>query len=249
MPSGLTAYFLWTGRRPYERQALGALLDDQLHAPIPSACAQRPELPPAADEVLGRLCAKAPADRPATMAAAARLLATLRPKDQHLASFTTRAFALFLDLVIVSAVAAALGKAYLVLQGFVSLPDPSDLVVEWISAALALGSQVGMEARYGGSLGKLLFHLRVVRADGGRLSWPALFQRFFLRFPAVAFVVVPDPWPPYGEMAANGVQLLALAAGAGCYLLGRGQSLSDRLTKTRVVLRPVPSPETGARIP
>ena len=243
---GLTAFFLWTGRRPYERHALGALLDDQLHAPIPSACALRPELPPSVDEALARLCAKDPADRPATMADVARLLAAMRPRQLHLAPFMTRAFALLLDVVIFGILGAAVEKAYEVLRSYAHLPDLPAFAGEATAALILFASQFGMESRFGGSAGKLLLRLRVVRADGARPSPAALLQRCLLRFPVVAIVWIPDPYAPYGEHAVNGLQMLALLAGALPFLTGRGLSLSDRLTKTSVILA-IPGPERDAR--
>ena len=73
---GATLFTLLAGRRPFEESTRR----DQIHAhrtrPVPSICEVNPSLPPAADELIGRMMSKSPADRPGS---AEELLAELRP--------------------------------------------------------------------------------------------------------------------------------------------------------------------------
>jgi len=57
------AFELLSGKPPFRRGQLHAIIYAQLYEPPPALTSRRPDLPPAADRVLARALAKAPADR------------------------------------------------------------------------------------------------------------------------------------------------------------------------------------------
>ena len=73
-----TAFEMLTGSPPFERDDDLAIMWAHVSAPPPALSEQRPDLPPAIDEVLRRAMAKSPADRyPSCLAFAAALRAAL----------------------------------------------------------------------------------------------------------------------------------------------------------------------------
>jgi uncharacterized RDD family membrane protein YckC len=232
---GLTGYFLLTGRPPWSAASLGDLLDQQMNARLPSVRERRPELPAAADDVLARLTAKDPAARPAGMAEVVRLLESLRPRRVVPAPFVARGTALVLDLVLfavaVTGAAAVLG----VVEAWFGARWIAEYVDGLVAVGILLLLWLGMERRYGASVGKLLLHLEVVRDDGTRPDFATLAKRLWIRVPLLPAAVVPDVWlSPLAETVVNWGLLGGFAAGFVCYVVTRGRSLSDVLTRTRV---------------
>ena len=232
---GLTAYALLAGGKPWTGAALGAVLDQQMHAPLPSVVAKRPELPPAVDAVLARLTSKDPARRPASMAEVVALLERLRPRTILPAPVVARGAALVLDLVIFALVSLGgvtlLGVATNALGLAGALPALDGLV----AAAALVVLFPGMERRFGGSTGKLLLHLEVVTAGGGRPDFTTLVRRLFVRFPFWPTLLVPEPWMPgWADLVVNFGTLAAAVAGFACTFFRDGRTLSDLLTRTRV---------------
>jgi serine/threonine protein kinase len=79
-----TAFELLTGFPPFQRDEATAVMYAQLSQPPPALTSRRPDLPPAADAVLARALAKAPADRFAScreFADAMRVAFGLQPYD------------------------------------------------------------------------------------------------------------------------------------------------------------------------
>jgi hypothetical protein len=79
-----TAFELLTGYPPFQRDEATAVMYAQLSQPPPALTSRRPDLPPAADGVLARALAKAPADRFAScreFADAMRVAFGLQPYD------------------------------------------------------------------------------------------------------------------------------------------------------------------------
>lgn len=64
---GCTLHVLLTGRPPYVDKSRSALAAAHLRAPIPSIRGQRPEVPPAVEELFRRMLAKDPEKRPQSM--------------------------------------------------------------------------------------------------------------------------------------------------------------------------------------
>jgi len=228
---GLTAWALLVGHAPYPGPSLGDVLHDQINTPLPSLTAERPDLPVALGRVLQAMCAKDPADRPASMREVIRRLEGCRPRAIHPAPIVARAVAVALDLV---AAFVALGAVAFAIRrvGGGELGEGLELV---IFSFLFLGFTVFAEVRHGLTLGKWFLDLRVRAADGTEASRRAQWLRGLLRFPG-AFVWasgLPMLLPFVGTVAtiAGGA---AVVAGLGCFYAAKGRTLSDVLTKTRV---------------
>lgn len=247
---GLTGWFLLTGRPAFASPSLGAVLDDQIHKPLPALSTARGDLPPTADAVLRRLCAKDPAARPQSMREVVRLLESIRPRAVRPAPFATRGAAFALDVLLLAIVASALGFVADHLGAWFGLETGA---WAWLGfalalAAIALTSQWGMERRYGGSVGKLLLGVAVVDANGARPSNATLVARFFLRFPGFVSILVPESGALAGrvDFVLNILQLAAIAAGMICWPLAGRRTLSDVLTRTRVAYEDAAAAPAGA---
>jgi uncharacterized RDD family membrane protein YckC len=246
---GLVAWYAFAGRAPYSAKSLGELLNDQINTPLPSVVREHPELPPAVDDVLSKLCAKDPADRPATMDEVIRLLETLRPRRLALAPLFARGGAHFVD-----ALAAVLAAAVvaLLLMGIGALIQSSPIPVpRWLGRFVAptilaiLATSAGVaalvlpEVWHQTSIGKFLFELRVVRADGTRPGAVCTTIRFLLRYPF--FVLLPFSAVEQIGGWAFGIgamlQVVATVAAIVCYVARDGLTLSDLVTRTRVAYR------------
>ncbi len=231
---GLTAFYMLAGQAPFPGPTLGRVLSDQLNAPLPSLTALRPELPPRVDEVLERLCAKDPARRPANMGEVLALLETLRPRSVGRAPLAARGSAYVLDWLLTLFALAA----FLFLLGLV-LDEPVRADATWPKAlfcALWAVGQLGMECWRSASLGKQLLHLAVARPDGLPAHRRALLLRFFVRSPEWALGILPlGAWWTFGWMEA--ASAVAVGAGAACFLITRGRTLSDLASGTTVIYR------------
>lgn len=233
---GLTGWFLLAGRPPYAAESLGQMIHDQMNTPLPSIRALRPELPPEVETALARLCEKDPERRPASMAEVAALFEPLRPRPLEPATIMSRATAFAIDMCLVSVVLTLIEGASMLVQrtGLDGLvPEFLFGLVEF--AALAT-SQALSELWLGTTFGKWFFNLRVVREDGAAPSRLALGARFLVKFPGALVFLVPGAGGRV-KIVFLGLQTLAMAAGFVCWLVTRGRSASDVLTKTRVVYR------------
>lgn len=231
---GLTAFYLLAGHAPFSGPTLGRVLSDQLTAPLPALTALQPGLPARIDEVLGRLCSKDRAHRPADMRGVVTLLETLRPRRVSRAPLAARASAYVLDWLLTVVAWAAL----LFLLGVI-LDEPGRPSSTWpklLFCVLWAVGQLGMESWRGASLGKHLLQLAVSRPDGLPARRGALVLRFFVRSPEWILGIVPlgAGWT-FGWMEA--ASAIAVGAGALCFLLNRGRTLSDLASETTVIYR------------
>jgi formylglycine-generating enzyme required for sulfatase activity len=78
---GCSLYYLLTGRAPYEGGTVMEVLFAHREQPVPSLRRLRPDCPAALDELFGRLVAKRPEGRPASMSVVAAELETLLARD------------------------------------------------------------------------------------------------------------------------------------------------------------------------
>jgi uncharacterized RDD family membrane protein YckC len=230
---GLTMWFLLGGRPPFWAGSVADILLAQVSTPLPPVRPLRPDLPPAVDAVLARMCAKDPQERPRSMDEVIELLETLRPRRLVLAPAPFRAAAFAVDLLCVGTVEAAL--MYLVGEtlGHGALAGWLDEVALTVAAAPLL---LLVEARWGATLGKRLFRIGVLRDNGAAASLAQHVARFAVRFPVL---LIPTP-PQLGWLFAGAwaLQALALALGAGWMAATRGISFADRVTRTRVAYLP-----------
>ena len=234
---GLTGWFLLTGRPAFGGPSVGAVLNAQMNAPLPSLAEARPDLPASVHRALARMCAKDPAARPASMEEVVRLLEALRPRRVRPAVFATRAAAFAADVVVIFVVAAAFESAAIHVADWTGASVAVEIAATalWVAAVFAL--QWGLEARLGASVGKLLFGLRVVREDGAAPSRRALAARFLLRLPSVPGSLLPVGLLPGLHLAVGILQLAAVVVGAAWCAFTGGRTLSDVLTRTCVGYR------------
>ncbi|MFO0931404.1 MAG: protein kinase [Planctomycetota bacterium] len=232
---GLTAYAVLAGGKPWTGAALGAVLDQQMHAPLPSVVAKRPELPPAVDVVLARLTAKDPTRRPADMAEVVALLERLRPRTILPAPVVARGAALVLDLLLLALAATGSAAVLGIAARALGVPGATTLLDGLVAAAAVVVLFPAMERRFGGSAGKLLLHLEVVTDRGGRPDFATLVLRLFARFPFWPVMLVPDAWMPgWADLVVNVGTLAAALAGFVRTFFRDGRTLSDVWTRTRV---------------
>jgi tRNA A-37 threonylcarbamoyl transferase component Bud32/uncharacterized RDD family membrane protein YckC len=238
---GLTAWFLLAGKPPFVSESLGQMLQDQMNTPLPSVREVRPDLPPAIDRVLAVLCEKDPAKRPAKMEEVAALFEDLRPRPLEPATFMARFSAMSIDVGLMFAAGALASVVYFgshelaaeYLGGFQIVPKYVSFLL-FVAAVIVLN--FGAEAWFQTTPGKWLFNLEVVRADGAAPSRTALFARFWLRFPFVIGFMAPHA-VEWLSLTATGLQTLAVLAGAIAFVAAGGRTLTDLVTRTRVVYR------------
>jgi uncharacterized RDD family membrane protein YckC len=246
---GLVAWYLLVGRPPFHSQSLGELLNDQMNTALPHAVAARPDLPPAVDDVLARLCAKDPAGRPAKMAEVAALFESLRPRVVTPAPLFTRGAAHLFDVTVAGVTGGVVALVLYALRMLiidVIFParkwledyDGAPIVVLASTAAMAAVLLLP-EMWYRTTLGKVLFDLRVARADGTRPGVLALVGRLALRFPAlfVMPLMIFDDLSAVAGLGAFTMQVIAAIAGLVCYFARNELTLSDIVTRTRVAPR------------
>jgi serine/threonine-protein kinase len=232
---GLLGWYLLAGEHAYSGDNLGKVLDDQMNMPLPSITAERPDLSPDVQRALERICAKRREDRPESMREAIDLLENLKPRFLDLAPITIRTTALLVDVLLMFVILGALLHGAHRVFG-VNLHD-----TPWEGfglLAILLLTQLGFEAWTGISVGKYLFNLEVVRQDGNSAGLPTLAARFLCRFPGAP--LLPLPGLLVGRLGSL-LQLAAILAGVVCYYVLRRRTLSDLLTRTRVVYRTPPA--------
>lgn len=246
---GLVAWYLLGGKPPFESTSLGQLLNDQINTPLPNLAAARPDLSPSVDAVLAKLCAKDPEERPASMDDVARMLESLRPRVVSPAPLLARGTAHMIDGFGALTAGAAVA---LVFHGIGALVEElPGRIPDWMTRfiglpIMVLGATAAAAALlllpeiwYRTSIGKVLFDLRVARPDGTRPGVLSLVARLALRFPF--FVVIPltfvGPIEGAVVVAAVALQLVAELAAVVSYFARGDLTLSDLMTKTRVVYR------------
>ncbi|MFE2017728.1 RDD family protein [Streptomyces sp. NPDC059499] len=131
-----------------------------------------------------------------------------------------RGMAVFIDLVI--AVAVTLGPL-IALDRILVAASVDDVwlpsAAAWPLAFLLLYSPLSV-SRWGGTVGKRLLHMEVVRdSDGGRLSYGAALVRHL------------------SNLAVNTVPVFLIAHATATNLSPKKQGLHDRLVGSRVVMR------------
>jgi serine/threonine protein kinase len=80
---GCTLHFLLTGRSPYQGRTWSEMFLAHRDAPIPSLRAARPTVPDDLDRLFTRMLAKAPADRPPSMASVIASIESIEAEARH----------------------------------------------------------------------------------------------------------------------------------------------------------------------
>ena len=170
-----------------------------------------------------------------------RLLEEARPRPLHPAPIMARAAAFVIDgAFVLLGMMALVGVDALVLKG-----NTPGLVVSVLGSAVLACFLLLPELRWGTTPGKSFLRLGVAAADGTRPGKGALAVRFLVRYP-IALALTTEKDPNVVDMVFFALQALAIAGGFLCYFFARGRTLSDLLTRTRVVYR---LPGGGPRVP
>jgi len=230
---GLTTWFLLAGRLPYEAKSLGQVIDDQLNKPLPPLSDSVPDVPVALDDILQRMCAKDPADRPPDMDTVIAALEACRPRPILPATLVGRGVAAVIDLLPVVGIAALVDFGVERGLGLGRLTDTwwGGLVLLVLFAAYHLGSEI----RWGTTPGKWLLGVEVVTSRGTEPRARDLVPRFVLNYPVVLVDLVNLTGAvQIVDVVAFSLQAGAVVASAFTYLFARQRSLSDILTRTRI---------------
>lgn len=242
---GLTAWALLVGRPPFPGPSLGDVLHDQINTPLPSLTDERPDLPPSVDRVLQAMCAKDPKKRPSSMHEVVSMLEACRPRAVHGAPIVARAVAVGFDAV---ASLVAFG-ALVSLMFFAGGQEISGDLQTILLCVIFLAFTVVAESRYQISLGKWFLNLEVRASDGSEPSRKSMWLRGLLRFPgAFGWALALPLIPGLGilDLVFTALALVAIVAGLVTFYVAKGRTLSDVLTKTRVVYRMPPDERHAA---
>src|SRR5687767_11466610 len=163
---GATLYYLVTGQPPFEERELGELVDRVHSAPPKSPRVLRPAMPSGLATVIVRCLSRFHANRPAAYPALAARLRPFSHVGESPASRRSRLLAFVVDIIIVSLPFsisdAATGDVVINDQSVVPPASPW----RWLLYALYF---FVLEARWGASLGKQLFGLRL--SSPGSAGW------------------------------------------------------------------------------
>jgi eukaryotic-like serine/threonine-protein kinase len=155
---GATLYYLLTGQPPFDARDLRELVGRVIGEPAQSPRALRPEIPSGLAAVILRCLSKSPGQRPASYPELAELLRPFSTIGESPASRRLRVLAFVVDIIIVTlpfSIADAL-TGNVVINGQNVSPAPNPW--RWLLYAVYF---FALEARWGASLGKQLFGLRL----------------------------------------------------------------------------------------
>jgi uncharacterized RDD family membrane protein YckC len=111
--------------------------------------------------------------------------ARLSPSAMTYATFWTRFAAVFLDGLIMWVFSFALQMATLSFRVTPGPPSPGmfilPFVIFFVQIAVALSYEVVMVGKYGATLGKMACKIKVVTADGGKVSYLRALGRYFAK--------------------------------------------------------------------
>jgi eukaryotic-like serine/threonine-protein kinase len=262
---GATLYYLLTGRAPFDDPNVVTMITRVTSEAAPSVAIARPDVPGRLAGVVARCLAKKPGDRYATYAALAAALEPFRSAATTRAPLGRRFLAGVVDTYI-SALPLIPFNMYV---GVRLNPIESPLAMLTLSVPTLIASVLYYaisEGRWGCSVGKALFSLRVIDAGQSppgirRAAWRAA---LFLVPPQIitgAAGIVAVRWltqpggPASSAMSIAGLastvlSFVCLAIQFSTIRRANGYSaIHDLLSRTRVVLRlrPVEARETSRR--
>ena len=259
---GATLYYLLTGRAPFDDPNVVTMITRVTSEAAPSVALARPDVPGRLAGVVARCLAKKPGDRYATYAALAGALEPFRTAATTRAPLGRRFLAGFVDTYVAALplipfnmyVGVRLNTLDLTGMTLLSLP----------TLLLSIAYYAIAEGRWGCSVGKALFNLRVIDATEGppgirRAAWRAA---LFLVPPqivtglagilAVRYLMQPGG-PQSAAMSMAGfastvLSFVCLAIQFSTIRKANGYaSIHDLLSRTRVVqrLKPLEARETS----
>ncbi|MCC7536244.1 MAG: protein kinase, partial [Deltaproteobacteria bacterium] len=151
---GASFHHLIVGEPAFDGKNAIAVMTAHQYEPAPSVCSRHPGVSPQLGAVVDKLLAKKPEDRFATYDELIDALEDAAPEHVQYAGFVTRAAAGIIDALVFGALAIALAP-------FIG---PLGILIH--VAYLVIGHRV-----FGQTLGKYAVKVRVMRADGSRISW------------------------------------------------------------------------------
>lgn len=247
---GVTLFYLLTGKTPFEGQTLPQLIANTLEKRPPSPREHRKEIPTGLARAILRCLNKQPSDRFKNYVELRRALEPYASTSPTPATLGLRALAGFVDALLLSAVAqtlliAMLGSPYAILDRLAK--DPwSGAVILLPSLGFVISYYALCEWYWGGTPGKVICRLRVIRADRSypRLSHSLLRAGMFNILPSLPAYL----WAAFNPGAYAGQSAGSYFMGASFYgILGllfitarrrNGfAALHDLASGTRVVSR------------
>ena len=258
---GVTLFYLLTGTTPFSGENMVQLLATVLDKPAPSVSQFRPDVSEDLDQVLRKCLEKSAGQRFPSYDALREALVPLSSQQPTPASLGTRLIANIVDLVVISTLVSSV--AYCVhwwFTGNVSFVPRfqgrfawANVAITIASIAVPLGYYAWAEWRYGTTLGKSVFRLRVLSAEQSRMKVPQALLR------AATFVVIPN-LPSFAfsfytrDMSFQTLQefpvsIIGVVVGVTFYILKIGMFLPARehngyagfhelVSNTRVIAKP-----------
>lgn len=216
---GVTLYEMITGQRPFSAPDSATLLVQHREEKAPPARGLVADLPPAVDALIERLMEKDPADRFADFVALREAIDAARNRAAPSAGFFARASAMAVDFV----PSALLSGTLAALQ----------LPIGWLAVALGWAM---FERRWGKTLGKRLFALRVVEAHDERPRIAKVLLRNVTKYWGLIGIEILQAlpvsrWRDIASAVVGLLWILGFVVAAGSKKL----ALHDRLSRTRVV--------------
>jgi uncharacterized RDD family membrane protein YckC len=208
-----------TGQRPFSAPDSATLLLQHREEKPPPARSLVADLPPAVDALIERLMQKDPANRFADFATLRGAIDAARNRAAPSAGFFARASAMAVDFVPSALLAGTLAAL--------------ELPIGWIAVAFAWAM---FERRWGKTLGKRLFALRVVEAHDERPKFAKVVLRNVAKYWGLIAIELLQELPEarWRDFTA-GIVALVWIAGFVVAAGSRKLALHDRISRTRVV--------------
>jgi tRNA A-37 threonylcarbamoyl transferase component Bud32 len=187
--------------------------------------------------VLLKLLARNPADRFASYQELGSELYAILPTQRADAKRLPRLIAWCMDVLIICLMALPFFLLVQLIRSFVKIGLLS--FIQPFSILLALVAYTMIVVGWRQSLGRELFHIKIVNQYGLEPAARTMATRFALRMMPLwllALVVVVDNWFPLSDAVFVGLAVIWLLVDGGLVMLSRGASLHDRILKTRAVV-------------
>ena len=262
---GATLYYLLTGRAPFDDPNVITMITRVTTEAAPSVALARPDVPGRLAGLVARCLAKKPADRYATYAALAAALEPFRTAATTRAPLGRRFLAGFVDTY-VAALPLIPFNMYVGLRLNAAASLWGVTILSIPSVVVSIAYYAIAEGRWGCSVGKALFNLRVVDPSQGppgirRAGWRAA---LFMVPPQIvtalagilAMRLLTQPGGPQSQAmsivgaASSMLSLVCLAIQFSTIRKANGYAaIHDLWSRTRVVqrLKPVEARETARR--
>jgi len=194
---GATLYYLLTGQPPFEARDLRELVDRVTNEPPKSPRVLRKEIPQGLAAVVLRCLAKDPAQRPSSYTALAESLRPFSILDERPAAFGLRLLAGVVDIVLLSLPVTIwnAANAPLVIDGQSAITSHP---WTWL---LNLAYFFVLETRWGASLGKRLFGLRLSAPGGAGWVMKVARRTAVFHIPWLVFSLLVFSVGPIGPMS------------------------------------------------